>query len=219
MIGEHRFAALWLPVISIALLLVGCVSGPDDVVVLPPIDTEDGLYGVEVVKAWITFDSGNFDDSILAFTEALNMDPSRPDAYLGLGWCYAMIDDLQSSLSNLELAIVNDPANPDGYASMAFVYLAQNEHASAVGAADRAIQLGGEEYVFYHIAEVNTRNLRLLMAECYYTTGQYAEAQTQVDALKPDNELDQNSDTYKQDLLLEIESLRSLGPVLGELNI
>ena len=216
----HPFMPFCYHAVSIAIIvsLAGCVSGPDDAIVLPPIDTSDSFYELKVAEAWIRFESADYNGSILTFGEALDMDPLRSDAYLGLGWCYAMIDDLQNSVSNFQVVIEKDSAGPDGYASIAFVYLAQNEYAKATAAADRAILLGGEEYVFHHIPEVETRNLRLLIAECYYAAGQYAEAQAQVDILQPGGKLDPNSITYKQDLLLEIENLRWTGPVLDELS-
>jgi tetratricopeptide (TPR) repeat protein len=195
----------------IAVFLSNCVNEPDDVVVLPPTD----LYHVKITEAWIQFESGLYSDAIAAFREASEIDPLDSYAYLGLGWCYAMIDQMEDSLSDFGSAIMKDPASPDGYAAKAFVYLAQNEYEAAIAAADQAISLGGERYVFSQIPEVRTRNLRLLMAECYYAMGKYANAQAQIDILKPDNNLNQNSRTYKQDLILEIESLNPDEPVLG----
>jgi len=145
------------------------------------------------------------------------MDPLRSAAYLGLGWCYAMIDEMADSLSNLDIVIAREPDAPDGYAGKAFVLLAQNEFEAAILAADKVISLGGEEYVFSHITDVQTRSIRLLIAECYYAMGQYEDAQTQIDILEPDNELDQDDLTYEQDLLLKIESLKSPGSILEEL--
>jgi tetratricopeptide (TPR) repeat protein len=98
------------------------------------------------------------------------------------------------------------------------VYLAQNEYEAAIAAADEALLLGGEDYVFSHIPDVQTRSLRLLIAECYYAMGQYGDAQAQIDILEPDNELDQNSRTYEEDLLLEIERLKLPESVLDDLN-
>jgi len=195
------------------VLLSGCVSGPDDVIVLPPAD----VYHIKVAEAWIEFESGRYNDAMIVFGEASEIDPLPPDAYLGLGWCYAMTDQMEDSLSSFEIAITKEPEAPDGYAAKAFVHLAQNEHEAAIAAADEAISLGGEEYVFSQIPDVRTRNLRLLIAECHYVMGQYADAQAQIDILKPHNNLDPNSRTYKRDLLLEIESLRSVGPILERL--
>lgn len=146
------------------------------------------------------------------------MDSLRSPAYLGLGWCYAMIDEMADSLSNLDVAIAREPDAPDSYAAKAFVLLAQDEFEAAIPPAEKAISLSGEEYVFSHIADVQTRSLRLLMAECYYAMGQYDDAQAQIDILEPDNELDQDSPTYEKDLLLKIENLKSPGSILEELN-
>ena len=124
---------------------------------------------------------------------------------------------MEDAAYNFNVAIVKQSNSPDGHASVAFVYLAQNRYEDAIPAAEKAISLGGEEYVFEWIIEVRTRNLRLLMAECYYALGEYTDAQAQIDLLEPENELDPNSNEYIKDLLLEIERLRSPGPVLSEL--
>jgi len=199
--------------IAVMILLSSCISGPDDVIVLPPAD----VYHTKVAEAWIEFESGRYREAIIVFREASEIDTLSPDAYLGLGWCYAMLDEMEDSLSNLEFANVKEPGSPDVYAAKAFVYLAQSEYEAAIAAADKAISLGGEEYVFSQIPEVQTRNLRLLIAECYYAMGQYEDAQVQIDILKPDNNLDPNSRNYKQDLLLEIENLKPVEPILAEL--
>ena len=206
---------IWPALVSVAatLFVSGCVTGPDDIIVLPPVD----IYELRVDDAWIEFEAGHYENAIAAFSEAAEIDPARLDAYLGLGWCYAMIDEMGLSLSNLETTIMREPGSPDGYAAKAFVYLAQNKYEAAVIEADRAILLGGEEYVFDQIPDVRIRNLRLLVAEGSYAMGKYGDAQVQIDILEPENNLDQNSRTYKRDLLLEIESLRSVGEVLEEL--
>lgn len=221
MISGKDLSKLWWLIVSVAAIvfLAGCVTDPDDAITLPPIDTSASLYGLKVVEAWVEFESENYDGSISVFREAADIDPLRKDAYLGLGWCYAMMDRMEDAIYNFNVAIVKQSDSPDGHASVAFVYLAQNRYEDAIPAAERAISLGGDEYVFEWIMEVQARNLRLLLAECYYVLGRYADSQLQIDILEPGNELDENSHTYKKDLLLEIERLRSSGPVLSELRI
>ncbi len=220
-IGKRPPAALWPLIVSVAAIvfLVGCVTDPDDAITLPPIDASTSLYDLEIIQAWVEFGSENYDGSISVFREASDIDPLRQDAYLGLGWCYAMMDQMDDATYNFDVAIVKQSDAPDGHASVAFVYLAQNRYQDAIPAAEKAISLGGEEYVFEWIVEVRTRNLRLLLAESYYALGKYADSQLQIDILEPGNKLDENSHTYKEDLLLEIERLRSPGPVLSELRI
>ena len=205
---EIAYLCVLLPLAVV--FLDGC-NGPDDVLVLPPFDD----YHTVIAEGWLEFGAGRYNNAIMVFDEAAEIDPTLPQAYLGLGWSYAMIDQMEVSLSNIELAIVKDSESPDGYAAKAFVHLAQDEYEAAIEAAGEAIVFGGENYVFSQIPDVKTRNLRLLMAESYYATGQYTDAQIQVDTLSPNNNLDQNSRTYTQDLLLEMESLGST--VLEEL--
>jgi|GEM_PF-792579 len=217
--GKYPFR-LWPLIVSVVAIvfLSGCVTDPDDAITLPPIDASASLYDLKVSGAWAEFGSENYDGSISVFREAADIDPLRQDAHLGLGWCYAMMDQMEDAVYNFNVAIVKQSDSPDGHASVAFVYLAQNRYEDAIPAAERAISLGGEEYVFEWMVEVQTRNLRLLLAESYYALGKYADSQLQIDILEPGNRLDENSHTYKKDLLLEIERLRSSGPVLSELD-
>jgi tetratricopeptide (TPR) repeat protein len=219
MISGRKLFKLWSLIASIAatVFLAGCVTDPDDAITLPPIDASASLYELKVTGAWVEFGSENYDGSISVFSEAADIDPLRQDAHLGLGWCYAMMAQMEDAIYNFNVAIVKQSDSPDGHASVAFVYLAQNRYEDAIPAAERAISLGGEEYVFEWMVEVQTRNLRLLLAESYYALGKYADSQLQIDILEPGNELDKDSCTYKKDLLLEIERLRSSGPVLSEL--
>jgi tetratricopeptide (TPR) repeat protein len=218
--GRNLFKlCLFIAFVAAIVFLAGCVTDPDDAITLPPIDTSASPYDLKIVEAWVEFRAGNYGGSISVFREAADIDPLRKDAYLGLGWCYAVTDQMEDAIYNFNVAIVKQSDSPDGHASVAFVYLAQNRYEDAIPAAERAISLGGEEYVFEWILEVRTRNLRLLLAECYYALGKYADSQLQIDILEPGNELDENSRTYKKDLLLEIEKLRSSGPVLSELRI
>ena len=210
-IGIRPFALIISTIVT--ALFCGCVTGPDDVIVLPPVDT----YYTKVAEGWLEFESGHYDNAITAFSEASEIDPMLPEAYLGLGWCYAVLDQMENSLSTFDLAITRDPESPHGYAAEAFVYLAQSEYEVAIEAANSAISFGGEGYVFGQLPDVRTRTLRLLMAESYYATGRYADAEAQVAILKPDSNLDQDSGAYKQELLLEIEALGPIIPVLNEL--
>ena len=221
--NARRKYIIWLASISIAVsvLIIGCggeSAGDDDDdnndVILPPTD----LYPAKIEEAWVEFESVNYNNAIASFREASEMDPLRSPAYLGLGWCYALLDGMDNSLSNFDIFITKESESPDGYAAEAFVFLAQNEYEKAITAANEAISLGGDGYVFSHIPDVQTRSLRLLIAESYYAIGQYEDAQAQIDILEPDNGLDEGSRTYEQDLLLEIEDLKSPGSILEGIN-
>ena len=201
-------------ILLILLAIVsGCVNGPNDEITLPPADE----YDTAVAVGWLGFNAGSYDDAALTFGKAVEIDPTLSQAYLGLGWSYAMLDQTALALPNLDLAIARDSESPDGYAAKAFVHLARGEYEAAIEAARQAIDFGGEDYVFSQIPDVQTRNLRLVMVESHHALGQYSDAQAQVDTLNPDNNLDEDSRTYKQDLLLEIEDLGSVGLVLEEL--
>ena len=182
-------------------------------VTLPPADE----YHTAVAEGWLEFGVGRYDNAVMVFDKAVEIDSTLSQAYLGLGWSYAVLDQMDVALSNLDLAIARDSESPDGYAAKAFVHLARGEYEAAIEAARQAIDFGGEDYAFSQIPDVQTRNLRLVMAESHYAIGQYSDAQAQMDILNPNNNLDKDSQTYRQELLLEIENLGPVGLVLEEL--
>lgn len=209
---DHKKHYIFLISIAVTFALYGCFDEADNGVVLPSTDS----YYLEVAKGWLKFDSADYSNAIEGFSNAVDIDPLRPEAHLGLGWSYAMTDN-DKSLSSFKTAIQQGTDSPDGYAAEAFVYLAMNDYEVAIESANKAISLGGDSYVFSQIVDVNTNNLRLLIAECYYALGEYFEAQKQVDILNPDNGLDQNSRNYERDLLLEIELLKPDNTIIEDL--
>ena len=54
---------------------------------------------------------GNYEEAIIAFTAAIDIDPKRPDAYVGLADTYVALDDLEKAMEVLELALQNIGAN------------------------------------------------------------------------------------------------------------
>ena len=54
---------------------------------------------------------GNYEEAIIAFTAAIDIDPKRPDAYVGLADTYVALNDLEKAMEVLELALQNIGAN------------------------------------------------------------------------------------------------------------
>lgn len=56
---------------------------------------------------------GNYEEAILAFTAAIEIDPKRAEAYIGRGEAYQLNGDLQNALLDFETAFELSPDEPD----------------------------------------------------------------------------------------------------------
>jgi len=70
--------------------------------------------------AWLG--EGNFEKARARFEEAVALDPSRPEAYNGVGVTWRMRDDFKSALEWYKKALGVDPDFGDAYYNMACVY-------------------------------------------------------------------------------------------------
>lgn len=199
----------------IIVLFVGCSPDSEDKLIIP-IEND---YDLEIARGWLKFGSDDFKSSLSAFLKASEINPLDARAYIGLGWCYAMSDELDNAIVNFDCAITREADSPDGYAGKTFVLMAKNKYEETIETAFKAITLGNESYIFSQIPDVNSHSLRLLIAECYYAIGNYAEAMIQVDIIKPYNKIDRNSRNFKQDLLGELEKIKSEIKIMNDLNI
>ena len=79
-----------LTVLAASLILVtGCYNSD---FVEPPIPGYDGI----VAAGWTAFDNGDYDAAMVCFQDAIDMDVSRPEAFLGATWCSVLLPDYWS---------------------------------------------------------------------------------------------------------------------------
>ncbi len=202
-------------IFTIIIFFIGCSPDSEDTLIIP-IEHD---YDLEIARGWIKFGSDDYHSALSTFLNAIKIDPLDARAYIGSGWCYAMTDRLDDAITNFNSAIIRDPDSPDGYAGKAFVLMVKNEYEETIETAFKAITLSNENYIFSQIPDVNSSSLRLLIAECYYAMGNYAEAMIQVDIIKPYNKIDRNSRNFKQDLISELEKIKSEIQITNDLNI
>ncbi|OPX31540.1 MAG: hypothetical protein B1H09_02640 [Gemmatimonadaceae bacterium 4484_173] len=82
-----KINAMIIAVIAASLILVaGCYDGGAP---MPPVDGYDGL----VAAGWEAFEAADYISAMENFQAAIDMDVSRPDAYLGAGWTSVLIPD------------------------------------------------------------------------------------------------------------------------------
>lgn len=73
----------------------------------------------------------NYEEAILAFTEAINIDPNRAELYISRAGAYVYsgetADNLAAALADYEAAKELDSADPDLWLGLADVYIRQGE--------------------------------------------------------------------------------------------
>lgn len=68
------------------ILVAGCYEGGN------PQDNPIGYNGF-IENGWIAFEAGNYEAAMTSFQAAVEMDASRPQGYLGAGWCSILLPD------------------------------------------------------------------------------------------------------------------------------
>lgn len=65
---------------------------------------------------------GEIEMALLAFTQAIRLDPKMAQAYNGRGVVYAMKDELDKALADCCEAVKLDPWNPEFFRTRGYVY-------------------------------------------------------------------------------------------------
>ena len=102
---------------------------------------------------------GNYEEAILAFTAAIEIDPKRAPAYVGRGSAYALSGDTADNLTAAEAdfttAIELDEIDPDAWLGLADVYIRMGDYDKAQETLERALEaLGDDDRITTKLAEM-----------------------------------------------------------------
>ena len=79
---------------------------------------------------------GNYEEAIIAFTAAIEIDPMRPEAYVGRGGAYIgsgeTAENLAAALADYEEAVALDETNAAAWLGIADVYIRQGDYDKAL---------------------------------------------------------------------------------------
>ena len=113
------------------MLLSACGNhvGPQDE---PDVPTWQEQYDLGVRY----LSEGNYEEAVIAFTAAIEIDPKRAEAYVGRGDAYVASGETEENLvaaqADYEMAIELDGTNVDAYLGLANVYIRKGEYDKAL---------------------------------------------------------------------------------------
>jgi len=142
-------------------------------------------------QGWASFQAEDYRGAIGHFGYAQVLDPEYGPAYLGEGWSQAFVGQLDLARTALEHARSLGLSTHDASAGLAVVLKLQGDLHRAIAEAN-SILTDEPAYVFSRRVSIDWRDLRLLIAQCWYRLGErhFDHVQAQVDLLDPDNGLD-----------------------------
>ena len=92
---------------------------------------------------------GNYEEAIIAFTAAIEIDPKRPEGFIGRGDAYALSgdteDNLSAALADYEAALELDETLPDAWLGLADVYIRQGDYDKALEILREALEKTGND--------------------------------------------------------------------------
>ena len=102
---------------------------------------------------------GNYEEAVIAFTAAIEIDPKRPEAFLGRGSAYVgageTAENLAAAQADYEKALELDDTSAEAYLGLADVYIRQGEYEKAQELLRQALdRTGGDERIADKLAEL-----------------------------------------------------------------
>jgi tetratricopeptide (TPR) repeat protein len=172
--------------VIICAVLPGCSKDSS------PSGSDQKLTDAEyLAQGWSDFDAKRYDSAINNFTQVYVQTSSlqvRADALNGRGWSYLNKRDLARSSGDFVfangIAGITPAALLDVRAGAACTLYSMNDFSSAITYSG-AVLADSPTFTFSHDPKVTAKRLRLLLAQSYFATGQFALTSAQLDILDP----------------------------------
>lgn len=106
---------------------------------------------------------GNYEEAIIAFTAAIEIDPKRAEAYVGRGDAYVLsenaVENLSAALEDYETAISLDESQSEVYSKMAEIFILQGDRDAAIAILEQGYQNTGDETLREKIEEIQAETI------------------------------------------------------------
>ncbi len=161
-------------------------------------------------EGWQAFGSKDYAQAAEKFTQAKAQNPTRVEAYVGMGWSLFKLDRLDEANTAFNDGSKQPEPTADLYAGWAFtlnalkLYSLSNVKADLALAADSA-------WTFTRGLPLNFKHLLILKAANYYLLGKFDRALEAVQKVNPQFQADIRTSEGLVALAQEIERLQSTG--------
>ncbi len=112
-----------------------------------------------------SFKQDEFDQSIIEYTKALDIDPNLTQAYNNRGVAYAQEGSLSRAIADFTMAIANNFNDAEAYNNRGHAYAEQGNFSQAIADYTRAIRIDA-----FYVKAYNNREL------VFYKLGEYDKA-------------------------------------------
>ena len=106
-------------------------------------------------------EEGNYEEAIIAFTAAIEIDPKQTPAYVGRGDAYVLSgeteDNLTAAQADYEKAIELDETNAEAYLGLADVYIRQGDYEKALEVLQQGLEKTGDQRFQERLDELDTQ--------------------------------------------------------------
>ncbi|PKD43351.1 serine/threonine-protein kinase [Rhodohalobacter barkolensis] len=112
-------------------------------------DLNKNLLQVNITRGMISSGTGNYEDAVQYFNDALSSDPTSADAYLGLAEAYEYTGDYEEAESTYKRAISLKPDYWAGYNNLGAFYFRNSNYDKAKEQFRRVIEVTPDNYRGY----------------------------------------------------------------------
>lgn len=181
-------------ILALILDLCACVASQLDA---PDAETSQGPIWQEQYDLGVRYLSeGNYQEAIIAFTAAIEIDPKQALAYVGRGDAYVLSGETEENLAaaktDYEHAIELDGTNAEAYLGLADVYIRQGDYEKALEVLRKAVEKAAEnQSVVDKIAEIEAAHISEMVEAGDYSflfTDDFMKPQDWIVNGKPINE-------------------------------
>ena len=176
-----------------------------------------GVVEEAVGQGWQLFETAAYTAALDKFQQASALEPHNIRVLEGLGWCELQLYSFDESRAALAEALSIQPSRLDCLVAAAFTYEALAQYPDAIVAAEHALSLGGDSYVFAHSPDIKASDIRYCLVVSLAATGDLIGALDQAKHIDPTIVLDPDEPstwdgypTFEEALIAIMEHLRQL---------
>jgi tetratricopeptide (TPR) repeat protein len=147
-----------------------------------------------VREGWNLYAADDFSGAQALMYESYRLNPNRAETVASIAWTQIRLDSLPEARINFARAYSLNPYLPITLTGLALVAQIDQKPDSAIFYCNQVISYD-PFWVLEHNPVVSYKNVRLILAECFFQKGQMANAQKELDLVWEENSLDSNIPT------------------------